>query len=64
MVYVFFQEQHAQAHLRFQAGFFKSDRLTDLISGKDHVLTPGLGGSLELRLPCPPWRFAALVETA
>jgi beta-galactosidase len=64
MVYVFFQEQHALAHLRFQAGFFKSDRLTDMISGKDHAVTPGPGGSLELRLPCPPWRFAALVEPA
>lgn len=62
MLYVFFQEQHAQAHLRFQAGFFQSDRLTDLISGQDHVMTPGPGGTLELRLPCPPWRFAALVE--
>ena len=62
MVYVFFQEQHKQAHLRFKDGFFKSDRLTDLISGKEHRLTPAPSGGVELRIPCPTWRFAVLVE--
>lgn len=62
MVYVFFQEQHKRAHLRFPKGFFKADRLTDLISGEEHALTPGGGGSLELRIPCPRWRFAVLIE--
>jgi len=60
--YVFFQEQHQRAHLRFPKGFFKGDRLTDLISGEEHAVTPAAGGSLELRLPCPTWRFAMLVE--
>ncbi len=62
MVYVFFQEQHKRAHLRFPEGFFKADRLTDLISGEEHALTAGPGGSLELHIPCPRWRFAVLIE--
>jgi len=62
MVYVFFQEQHQRAHLRFPKGFFKDERLTDLISGEEHAVTQRPGGSLELRLPCPTWRFAVLVE--
>jgi len=62
MVYVFFQERHQRAHLRFPKGFFKTDRLTDLISGEEHAMTTGTGGSRELRIPCPHWRFAVLVE--
>lgn len=35
---------------------------TDLISGEEHALTTETGGSCELRIPCPHWRFAVLVE--
>ena len=62
MVYVFFQEQHKRAHLRFPKDFFKGVWLTDLISGEDHALTAGPSGSFELKIPCPHWRFAVLVE--
>jgi len=62
MVYVFFQEQHARAHLRFPKGFFKHNRLTDLVSEEEHALTTDAGGSLELRISCPRWRFAVLIE--
>ncbi len=62
VVFVFFQEQHNAAHLRFRPGFFKNPALRDLISGTEYPLIPGPGGAMELKMTCPAWRFAVLVE--
>ena len=64
VVFVFFQEKHNEAYLRFRPGFFRKPVLTDLISGTEYALTPGPDGATELRMTCPAWRFAALVEPA
>lgn len=64
VVFVFFQEKHHEAYLRFRPGFFGKQVLTDLISGTDYPLTSGPDGATELRMACPAWRFAALVEPA
>jgi len=62
VVFVFFQEQHRAAHLRFRKGFFKNPILRDLISDSEYRLIPGSGGATELNMTCPAWRFAVLVE--
>jgi len=62
VVFVFFQKDHHLAHLRFRKGFFASDSVRDLIAGDVHRLEPGFGDSTELKMNCPNWRFAVLVE--
>jgi hypothetical protein len=62
VVFVFFQEQHNAAHLRFRPGFFRTPALRDLIAGAGYQLTPGPAGATELKMACPAWRFAVLVE--
>lgn len=62
VVFVFFQEQHNAAHLRFRPDFFKNPALRDLITGTEYPLTPGPAGTTELKMTCPAWRFAVLAE--
>jgi beta-galactosidase len=62
VIFVFFQEPHHDAHLRFREGFFASDSLCDLITGAVHRLMPGPKATTELKMNCPDWRFAVLVE--
>ncbi len=61
MVYVFFQEQHEQAAIRFAGDFFQSRRVTDLISGSTHDVSER-DGKLLLELNRPEWGFAVLLE--
>ena len=64
VVFVFFQEGHAGAHLRFRSGFFSANKVTDIISGCTHELASGPGETSELRIANTDWRFAVLVEDA
>jgi hypothetical protein len=62
LVFVFFQQEHHAAHLRFRNGFFAYDSVHDLITGAVHRLSAGPEGSTELKMDCPDWRFAVLAE--
>lgn len=64
LLFVFFQEDQAEACLRFRNGLFRSDGATDLLSGNRHTLTPGDSGTTELTLTRPERRFAVLAEDA
>ncbi|MDP6380701.1 MAG: beta-galactosidase trimerization domain-containing protein, partial [Phycisphaerae bacterium] len=63
MVFVFVDRGQDEATLRFCKGFFNARGACDLISGATHNLTDGPEGKTEIRLWCPDWRFAVLVES-
>lgn len=62
IIFVFFQEKHNVAHLRFRPGFFKASTLVDLITNKTHRLTGDPAKTAELVLSKPAWNFAVLAE--
>jgi beta-galactosidase len=61
VVFVFFQEGHREARLRFAPGFIGGGAMKDLMTGGRYVLVSNDAGK-DLTLPAGSWRFAVLVE--
>ncbi|MDD2710469.1 MAG: beta-galactosidase [Verrucomicrobiae bacterium] len=61
VVFVFFQENHREAVIRFRDGFLNQNQLTDILTGQKFQAVTSSGGK-ELRMTAPEWRFAVLVE--
>jgi beta-galactosidase len=62
VVFIFFQENHQFAHLRFSRDFFNNLKLCDILTEKRYSLVEMTDGTTELEIECPDWRFAVLIE--
>lgn len=62
VLFLFFPEGLPHARLHFRPGFFRTGRLTDILTDTRHVIPGDLTDATELSLACPTWRLAVLVE--
>jgi len=62
ILFVFFDERHESAELRFPADFFGAPSVTDLISKTRYTTVADDQGRTALQIGKPEWRFAVLVE--
>jgi beta-galactosidase len=61
IVFVFFPANKNEVHLKFKKGYFKSNRVTDIISNRKITIQDTETGQ-ECRFEAPEWRFSVLVE--